>query len=109
MQSVGILNGFQVSQVPQIADYNNPNISMAERSRAYLAMNCAHCHNPNAWERTAERDFDFRLETPLNETGILFEQEDIMEALLEGEMPFLGTTIIDQEGVSLITEFIENL
>jgi len=108
-QSIGILNDFQVSQVPHIVDYNNLSASLAERGRAYLAMNCAHCHNPNAWEESAERDFDFRYEIPLNQTGILQGEDKITEALLEEEMPFIGTTTLDQEGVDLVIEFIESL
>lgn len=109
LQSVGVLNDFQTSQVPQIVDYNNLSVSLTERGRAYLAMNCAHCHNPNAWDESAEQDLDFRYETPLNQTGILDEEDEIIELVTDGEMPFIGTTILDQEGVDLIIEFIENL
>lgn len=109
LQSVGVLSDFQVSQVPQIVDYNNLNVSLAERGRAYLAMNCAHCHNPNAWEESAEQDLDFRYQTPLNQTGILQESDEILELVSDGEMPFIGTTILDQEGVNLIFQYIESL
>ena len=109
LQSVGILNDFQVSQVPQIVDYNDDSSSLSERGRAYLDLNCSHCHNPTAWDAPTEREFDFRYETPLNQTGILFEEDKIKEALLDREMPFIGTTILDQEGVDLIIEYIESL
>lgn len=109
LQSVGVLNDFQISQVPQIVDYNDTNISLEERGRAYLEMNCAHCHNPDGWEIPAEQNFDFRYETPLNQTGILDEQGQMVNVLLDEEMPFIGTTIADQEGVSLLIEFIESL
>ena len=109
LQNVSILNDFQIDQLPSIADYNNTMLSLEERGRAYLAMNCAHCHNPDAWNETAELDFDFRYETPLNQTGILFEREDILEVLEDDEMPFIGTTIQDQEGIGLLIEFIESL
>lgn len=109
LQSVGVLDDFQLTQVSQIVDYNDSSVSLAERGRAYLAMNCAHCHQPDAWDKSAERDFDFRYETPLNETGVLQEKEDIMDVLLDREMPFIGTTILDEEGVDLVVEFIESL
>lgn len=109
LQSVGVLSDFQVNQVPHIVDYNNQSASLTARGRAYLAMNCAHCHNPDAWEAPAEVDFDFRYETPLDQTGIIYEKDKIIEAVLDGEMPFIGTTISDQEGVSLIIEFVESL
>lgn len=109
LQSIGILNDFQVSQVPHIIDYADNSHSLSERARAYMDLNCSHCHHPDAWERPAEENLDFRYETPLNQTGILDEQNDITELVSEGEMPLIGTTIIDQEGVSLIIEYIESL
>lgn len=109
LQSVGTLSNFPVSQVPQMVNYNDLNAALSERGRAYLAMNCAHCHNPTAWEATTEREFDFRYETPLGQTGIMFEEGKIMDALLDREMPFIGTTILDQEGVDLIIEYLESL
>jgi uncharacterized repeat protein (TIGR03806 family) len=109
LQSIGVLNDFEINQIPKIVDYNDLNASLAERGRAYLEMNCAHCHNPDAWDESADEDFDFRYEISLSETGILFEKDRIIDALLEEEMPFIGTTVLDQEGVSLVVEFIENL
>ena len=62
LQSLGLLNDFPISQVPHMVDYSDPSVPLAERGRAYLAMNCAHCHHPDAWDAPAERDFDFRYE-----------------------------------------------
>ena len=72
-------------------------------------MNCAHCHNPYAWEAATEKEFDFRYETPLNQTGILYEEEKLVRALRDGEMPFIGTTLLDEDGVSLIFQFLDTL
>ncbi len=109
LQAVGVLNNFEVSQVAQMVDYNDASASLSQRGRAYLDMNCAHCHNPNGWEGATEREFDFRYETPLSQSGILFEEDKIINALLDREMPFIGTTMLDQEGVNLIMEYIDSL
>lgn len=109
LQAVGILNDFELSQVPRIVDYKDPSVPLADRGRAYLAMNCAHCHNPDAWEEPADIDFDFRYALPLNQTGILFERDRIVDAVMEGEMPFIGTTVLDREGVDLLVEYVESL
>ena len=109
LQSVGVLNDFQVSQVSNIVDYNDSSISLTERGRAYLAMNCAHCHNPTAWDEPAGKDFDFRYELALSQTGISFEKDKIIEVVQDREMPFIGTTTLDVEGVQLVVNFIENL
>jgi len=109
LQSVGILDNFNINAVPQIVDYNDVSVSLTNRTRAYLDLNCAHCHNPNAWEESAMEDLDFRYETPLNQTGILQEADEIEELVVDGEMPFIGTTLLDEEGVNLIVQYIESL
>ncbi|MEL7534414.1 MAG: hypothetical protein AAFN10_24120 [Bacteroidota bacterium] len=109
LQAVGALNDFDVNQVSKIVDYNDASAALSERGRAYLDINCAHCHNPSGWDYATERQFDFRYETPLEQSGILFEEEKISNALLDREMPFIGTTILDQEGVNLMIEYLESL
>ncbi len=109
LQNGGSLNSFPIDQVGHIVDYTNSNASLDERGRAYLAMNCAHCHNPKSWERAAEREFDFRYETPLNQAGIFYEEDKIKRAVQDQEMPLIGTTMLDEEGVNLIIEFLDNL
>ena len=109
LQNVGILNNFAVNQVRQMVNYEDFNASLEERGRAYLTMNCAHCHNPNSWERASEREFDFRYQTPIDEMGILHEQEKIKRALQDREMPLIGTTMLDEEGVRLIIEYLDSL
>ncbi len=109
LQDQGVLNDFEVSQIPQMVNYKDVAAPLEARGKAYLAMNCAHCHHPEAWEASAERDFDLRYETPIDQSGIIYEKEKIVEALVSGEMPFIGTTLLDQEGISLIMEFVESL
>lgn len=106
-QSLGILNNFPVNAIDEIVDYNDPNATLALRARAYLAMNCSHCHNPSGWERPAETEFDFRYEISVSQTGIPYETNDIREVLNEGEMPFIGTTLKDEEGVNLVLNYLD--
>lgn len=109
LQSIGVLNKFQVNQITKIVDYKDENSTLSERARAYLDLNCSHCHNPNAWEVPTEREFDFRYETPLDQTGISFEEDKIKDALLDREMPLIGTTVLDKEGIGLVIEYIESI
>ena len=109
LQNIGVLTNFPVNQLSKMVNYTDLNASLEERAEAYLAMNCAHCHNPNSWKRAAEREFDFRYETPLNQKGILFEQDKIKRAIQNREMPLIGTTILDEEGINLIIEYLDNL
>lgn len=109
LQNIGLLNNFSVNQIGKMVNYNDLNTSLEERGRAYLAMNCAHCHNPDSWEKAAELDFDFRYETPLNEAGIFNKEKKIKRVLQDREMPLIGTTMLDEEGVNLIIEYLDNL
>ncbi|MFN3196140.1 MAG: hypothetical protein ACE364_09345 [Chlorobiota bacterium] len=108
LQNVGVLNSIQPAEAPSIVDYNDLSESLDNRARAYIDMNCAHCHNPGAWEESAKKDFDFSYEVSIRETGILSEKDRIKRLVMNQEMPFIGTTILDQEGVNLMIEFIDN-
>lgn len=108
-QSAELIEAFDINLVNQIVNYKDLSISLDNRARAYFHMNCAHCHNPEAWDESASQDLDFRYETSLNETGILQELDEIEELVSDGEMPFIGTTILDEEGVQLIIEYISTL
>ncbi len=109
LQTVGVLNSFNLDLAPTIPDYNDTSQSLANRARAYLQMNCAHCHNPDGWEIPADEELDFRFDTPFNQTGIAQESDEIEELIREGEMPFIGTTLLDEEGVELIVSYIQSL
>jgi hypothetical protein len=45
----------------------------------------------------------------VNDTKILNDKEKIKEVIQSGEMPFLGTTVVDQEGLDLIIAYINSL
>ena len=109
LQEVGVLNNFDVNQMPHIVNYDDASVSLTERERAYLAMNCAHCHNPDAWKKAARQGFDFRYETPLDETGIISQKRKVARNIQNGEMPLIGTTVLDDEGIELLLEFMESL
>lgn len=109
LQSVGVLNNFSVNLVSQIVDYNDASVSVENRARAYMDLNCSHCHNPTAWEASADVDLDFSYKTSLNNTGILQEVDRIESLITQGEMPLIGTTILDEEGVNLIVQYLESL
>jgi len=109
LQSIDLLNTININQISHIPNFYDTNVSLEERGRAYLDMNCAHCHNPSAWSKPARKRFDFRFEKSIAETGILDEKSKIEEVMREGEMPYLGTTILHEEGLDLIVEYLESL
>lgn len=109
LQSLGILQQFSIKEIPDMVDYTDDDQPLHDRGRAYLAMNCSHCHNANAWNIPAEKGFDFRYETPFEYTGIQNGKERISRNVLNGEMPFIGTTMKDQEGIALVVEYLNAL
>lgn len=46
MADAGLLTGLPRSDVPKNASLDSTTSSVEERARAYLDINCAHCHNP---------------------------------------------------------------
>lgn len=93
-----------------LPSYDDLNQSTAHRARAYLEVNCAHCHNPMG---TAYMTMlDLRFESPINETGIWLKQAKIigrMSVLGEMHMPQKGTTLLHEEGITLIKGYLQSL
>jgi len=109
LQTIGILNNFDFSSISSIPDYQNTNLSISERGRAYLDLNCASCHHPNGLSEAAKKGYDFRFETALDDTKIVTKKNKIIEVMEDGRMPDVGTTIIDEEGLAIIIEYMNSL
>lgn len=109
LQSLGLMSDFALDQLETMVDYKDLGASLEDRARAYLEMNCAHCHNPDAWSTPAEKNFNFRHDVPFDHTGILSGKDRIQNNVNNGEMPFIGTTMLDKEGVALLNAYIDSL
>ena len=106
-QSIGILNSMTLSSFTQLPNSHNISLPIADRARAYLDVNCAHCHSSNGTASGTGLYFGFQL--PLGETKITDKKNQIKTMMSAGDMPRLGTTIIDEESLSLIKAYIETL
>lgn len=101
------------STVSVLPDWENrDDYSLAERTRAYFDVNCAHCHQPGGSCDT-ESSLDFRYETPFGDTDIntfkftiLARTQNYIDTY---SMPLIGTTMVHDEGYSLIEEYIDSL
>lgn len=129
-----ILEGLPVEhKIPKLVNFEDSTQSLEERARAWLDINCAHCHNPKgpaatsglylnseeknpvhlgimkspiaAGKGTGGHSFDIVPGKP--EQSILYYRISTNEP---GEMmPELGRTIVHKEGLQLIHEWIKSL
>ena len=105
----GVLADGDRASAPTMPDHRDPALPLDARARAYLDINCAHCHNPDGWDAASERRFDLRFSTPFDESGIARKADDLVRVLESGEMPYLGTTLLDEAGVRLVLDYIDGL
>jgi len=119
-------------QAVKLADpYDPESGTLEERARAYLHVNCAHCHHKAGMGGRASLELEYHV--PLAETGMigatplvgllgkpgaklivpgnadLSELLGRMNRLGAGRMPLLGSHKIDEAGVALIRDWINSL
>ena len=93
-----------------IADYGIESSPLEKRVRAYLEMNCAHCHNPTGFAKNS--NLDLKYETSMIKTGILSKQGEIAFRITDSSvlhMPKIGTTMQHEEGVQMILTYLKGL
>ncbi|MBF8151607.1 PQQ-dependent sugar dehydrogenase, partial [Winogradskyella sp. F6397] len=109
---------------------DDPNASLDERARSYLDNNCAYCHRPGGSGDRAQ--FDLRLSNTLVETGLMYAGtnspvDGLDKIVIAGDadnsilfhrmesvdqtvaMPPIAKNVVDQPGVDLIEEWINQL
>ena len=109
LQQQGLLDSFDITTIATLPDYQDHSLTLEQRARAYIDMNCSHCHRPGGWHEATEREFDFRYETSLSQSRIYNRREDIQRQMEQGEMPYLGTTVIHEEGLELVKAYLDEL
>ena len=106
-QKEAMLNQFDHTTVSTTPNFENINLSTEIRARAYLDANCGHCHNIDGF--AADTDLFLDYDVSLENSNIRARKEDILDNLNEGKMPFLGTSVLDQEGIELIKDYLDTL
>jgi len=131
LAKVGYLEGLPpLADVPRNANWRDPGASLEARARAYLDVNCGHCHSPTGPADTTALTFD--VDTPLDRhlglckppvaagrgTGDhLFDivpghpQDSILPFRMASRepgvmMPEQGRGTVHREGLDLIREWI---
>lgn len=112
---LGLLSGApNVSEIPALPDWSNTALAIEDRARAYLDVNCAHCHQPGGSYNVDFGDnFQFTYETSFEDSHIYDERVQIvgrMNTQISGYfMPLIGTSLLHDEGVDLINDYIASL
>lgn len=131
----GILSGAPAPEnAPQVAKAADPSSGSAHaRARAWLDVNCAHCHSPEGPARTSGLDLSYLQEDPTklgimktpvaagrgsggrkfgivpgkpDESILLYRLDSTEPGVM---MPELPRRLIDEEGVALIREWIKDM
>lgn len=108
LEAQGVLEPSSSDASPTLPNYKD-DLPLEPRARAYLDINCAHCHNPSGWDEASDRNLDFRYATPLSQTGLVRNKTDVIRQLETNQMPFLGTTLPHKEGVRLVLDYLSTL
>lgn len=103
----GILNPVDISSFSTLPNYNNQDIDIDLRARAYLETNCAHCHSTGGF--ADDKKLRFSYETSLEDSQIIEYKSDIIAKMESGTMPKAGTTLLDEKGIELLRNFINTL
>lgn len=119
-------------RIDSVVDYNDTSQPIDLRARAYLDINCAHCHSNGTHcdyrpmrlayidtedptnlgvcvspDTTINEDLQFIVTPSLPDKSVLFFR--IGTTLPQYRMPLLGRTLVDEEGLSIVEEWIRNL
>lgn len=135
-EEFGYLNSGSPGEIASIADYNDTSKSLDLRARSYMEMNCAHCHidggyaefYPVRLEFTPIPDYNALgvcVEPNININGIIGQEADHIIApgnplksvlyhrmntdLEMIKMPMIGRSLIHEEGVTLVTNWINEM
>ena len=101
LQTAGILQPADPSAFSTLPDWRNASLPLEQRALAYLDVNCGHCHNPAGYCAKAHLDLRYGHEA-------LKKGEKILQMMSQKEMPLLGTTIVDEEGLELISTYLKS-
>ena len=132
---IGLLTGMpELREIPRLAVWDDESSAdIGQRARAYLEVNCAHCHNPNGPARNSGLHLNIEETNPYHlgtfktpvaagkgTGGRLYgivpgkPDESIMEyrmrTIRAGEiMPEFGKSILHEEGLALIRQWIAEM
>ncbi len=100
------LNGIGV-----LPDWEDSALTLENRARAYMDINCAHCHQPGNNNYFGTLDLRYELAFGLTDIGVHAAgiKDRIASSVQNYRMPQIGTSIPHDEGIALINAYIDSL
>ena len=115
---------------PQLATPSDPEANLTDRARAYLQVNCAHCHRMHAGSAVLSlMHYDLALKDTkmvgirpsqgtfgIHAAQVIAPGDPFRSVLLyrmsklgRGRMPYLGSTEVDLNGVQLMSQWLKTV
>lgn len=107
LQSKGLFDSLDLTSITKMTNWQDSNAPTGKRVRAYLDVNCAHCHSPGGFASKMKLDLHFNV--PMEQTGIAMKKKMIINKFRSGQMPKFGTTVVDEKALALISEYLGTL
>ncbi len=132
-ETAGLLKGLPKDHIPALVNYSDASASLDDRVKAYLDINCAHCHNPTGparssglyltWDSKDRTAYGF-LKPPVaagrGSGNLSYDivpgkpEQSILHYRMASRdpgvmMPELGRQLTHQEGVELVRSWISSL
>jgi uncharacterized repeat protein (TIGR03806 family) len=132
-ETAGLLRGLPKDHIPALVNYSDASASLDDRVKAYLDINCAHCHNPTGparssglyltWDskdRTAYGFFKAPVAAGRGSGNLSYDivpgkpEQSILHYRMASRdpgvmMPELGRQLTHHEGVELVRSWIASL
>jgi uncharacterized repeat protein (TIGR03806 family) len=107
LQNQGVFASVNPASFTTLPDWKNTSFSLEQRARAYLDVNCGHCHNNNGL--ASHISLVLTYQTSLTDSKIPNKKKAIEVLMSRGVMPLIGTTVVDKDGFQLIQNYLQSL
>ena len=135
MEQQGVLIGLpeDLQSIQTVPDWEDTAAALEERAKGYLDINCAHCHRPSGFASNSALFLDFWREvdvaygickTPIaagngsggfkydivpGDSSVSITTHRMDHNATDVRMPEIGRSIIHDEGVALIKEWVDSM
>jgi uncharacterized repeat protein (TIGR03806 family) len=129
----GLLQNLPTENLPTLVNYENESEPIADRARAYLEINCGHCHRPEGPAKNSALHLMASVDNPASwgvgktpiaagkgSGGLKYDivkgnaDQSILTYRMESTdpgimMPELGRKMVHEEGLALVKEWINRM